>query len=274
MPNKQHLIPSYFDGLIENFRQQQSNRFVHLGHWDGGESNGDDFFEAQLRLNERMIDLGNLTNGLSIVDVGCGFGGTISTINERYNSCFIMGINIDTRQIKICQNIKAKNNNQIAWQVANALALPLQNHTIDAVFCIEAMFHFQSRRDFFREIKRILKPNGLLIASDITIDSALLKEDKNLFHIESIIQEGFGPWPDFWNKEGQLSELAAGTNMAIHSYFDATQNTLPSHQFTTPQKPMSWLNEELDPVTRSALALRWLHESGWLKYHYFCMKNQ
>lgn len=57
-------------------------------------------------------------------------------------------------------NFDESNGNLITWQLADALHLPLNNNSVDVVFCIEAIFHFQSRVDFLREVTRGLKSNG------------------------------------------------------------------------------------------------------------------
>jgi MPBQ/MSBQ methyltransferase len=135
------------------------------------------------------------------------------------------------------------------------------------VLCIEAMFHFASRRAFFAEATRVLKPGGAMVVSDMVIAESAQAFNVPRFCIEASVRDGFGPWPDFWSTEGEHSALAATAGLATAAIHDATASTLRSHRFTVP----SSLDERRDPgdaASRAALMLRWLHRNGHLRYLY------
>ncbi len=71
-----------------------------------------DIFEANERLCRLVTDAAGVASHQKILDVGCGFGGTISSLNDRLDHCSLVGLNIDARQIaRARQNVQAKNNN-------------------------------------------------------------------------------------------------------------------------------------------------------------------
>jgi len=81
--NMQSRVPPYFDFLIERFHHGVVSRFVHVGHWDQSPPlNPDeplkveDIDRAVARLTEVLVDMAGLHDGQSVLDVGCGFGGT------------------------------------------------------------------------------------------------------------------------------------------------------------------------------------------------------
>jgi MPBQ/MSBQ methyltransferase len=270
-------VPPYFDYLIDGFHQGRAGRFVHLGHWDkppnaDNELAEDEFQEAQCRLNKFLLEMTALENSLSVLDVGCGFGGTIESINNEYENMQLVGVNIDPRQLDICRQIGAQNNNSLDWKQADACQLPFPDNSFDRVLCIEAMFHFSSRRQFFEEAGRILRPGGTLVASDMVLQTGTLLPNPAGFSIETAIQEGFGPWPDFQSEDADHKVLAAAASLSCNEIVDATINTLPSYRFTV-SSDESLNMDSCNEAHRAGFALKWLHSEGHLKYLYLRFEN-
>lgn len=265
-------VPPYFDFLIGAFRPGTSSRYVHLGHWESpapdldAPSEPDEFARAQAMLDAYLLEMADLRAGLSVLDVGCGFGGTLDAINRRLDRMQLTGVNIDPRQLEICNGIEARNGNRLRWEEADACALPFADSSFDRVLCIEAMFHFRSRRDFFREAARVLKPGGVLVASDIVLTQTCRNLRAGNPGIEVLLTQGYGPWPDFWGDDADHANLAAAAGLQCRT-LDATPNTLRSHRFTVP----AGLDERRDPgepALRAGLMLRRLHRDGLLNYLY------
>ncbi|HEX4985708.1 MAG TPA: class I SAM-dependent methyltransferase [Burkholderiales bacterium] len=267
-----NAVPPYFDYLIEAFRRGQAGRHVHLGHWDPplapeAEPSPREFEQAQERLAQTLLAMAALGNGQGVLDAGCGFGGTLDLVNGRHAGMELVGVNVDPRQLDLCRRIGPANGNRLRWELADACGTPLPAASFDRVLCIEAMFHFRSRRAFFAEAARLLKPGGILVASDIAMDATRLPAGTPRFAVEAAVRDGFGPWPDFWGAEGGHEALARAAGLVPAGWRDATANTLRSHRFTVP----SSLDEGRDPgepAGRAALALRWLHRAGPLRYLY------
>jgi MPBQ/MSBQ methyltransferase len=255
------LLPPYFDELIDAYRHGATGRSVHLGYWRDGDAA--DFASAQAQLDQVVIDLAAIADGQSVLDVGCGFGGTIARINDTYHHMHLTGINIDARQIDICRSIASSTGNDLTWQIADAGRLPFADASFDRVLCVEAMFHFASRRQFFAEAVRVLKPGGVLVGTDILISRAARSAP---FPIEAILQAGFGPWPDVWGSDADHAALFLDhASAAVSEIRDITAEVAPSHRYTAPA--------DADPADlrapaplRAAAALRWLHDRGWLRY--------
>jgi MPBQ/MSBQ methyltransferase len=238
---------------------------VHLGYWRGADDG--DFAGAQARLDQLVVDFAGVASGQSVLDVGCGFGGTIARLNETYQRMHLTGINIDARQIEICRSIARRAGNVLAWHIADAGRLPFAGAIFDRVFCVEAMFHFVSRRQFFAEAARVLKPAGALTGTDILISPEARSAP---FPIDAILQAGFGPWPDVWGADANHAQLASAAGLR-GEVRDITPQVAPSYRYTAPPHADPG-DDKAPPPMRASAALRWLHERGWL--HYVCFRYE
>jgi hypothetical protein len=85
--------PPYFDTLFQLLQDNDPDtlaafgRHVHWGYWespDSADGSAQDYARAAERLCRRVCDAADIRDGQRIVDVGCGFGGTIASLNERF----------------------------------------------------------------------------------------------------------------------------------------------------------------------------------------------
>jgi MPBQ/MSBQ methyltransferase len=104
-----------------------------------------------------------------VLDAGCGLGGFVERINERWSGMNLTGLYVDPEQLEICHRIRTQSGNCLRWQEGDACQLPFEDQVFDRVFRAEAMFHFPSRHRFVAEVQRVLKPGGRFVASDIVL---------------------------------------------------------------------------------------------------------
>lgn len=174
----------YFDTLIEKFDENPEleeafGKHIHWGYWQNPAlATGTlmDFAIAANNLSKLVIHTAEIQDGVSILDAGCGFGGTISLLNETFHNLNISGVNIDNAQVERAKKvITPQNNNSIEFINANACDLPNFNQLFDYAIALECIFAFPSREIFFQQVKRNLKSSGKLIIVDFIINPNIRK---------------------------------------------------------------------------------------------------
>ena len=177
----------YFDQIISALERQHDTalatafaRHVHWGCYDDPNSTDtsiDGYVTAAETMTNRICDAGQVADRQSILDVGCGFGGTVAHLNERLENVDLIGLNIDPRQLdRARQLVTAAPTNTVTFIEGDACDLPYNDGEFDTVLAVECIFHFRSRKQFLRQAARVLKPGGHLALSDFVLREGSLAD--------------------------------------------------------------------------------------------------
>jgi SAM-dependent methyltransferase len=103
-----------------------------------------------------------------IVDAGNGLGVQDPLIAELVRPRRLVAVNITERQLAAGRPWLKEAS--AAPVVGDAARLPIADGTADGIISVEAGFHFSSRRAFFEQCYRVLRPGGVVTMSDISTE--------------------------------------------------------------------------------------------------------
>lgn len=138
--------------------------WLNLGLWEGGGTEE----EAPIAVRRLVETLASdLPTGGIILDVGSGLGVQDAVIAEVARPRRLIALNITESQLR---DGRAALTEAGAHPIAgDAIRIPLADASVDGVISVEAAFHFRSRKRFFAEARRVLRPGGVLTMSDVPI---------------------------------------------------------------------------------------------------------
>jgi SAM-dependent methyltransferase len=136
--------------------------WLNLGLWEGSGSE-EEAEDACRRLVETVAAV--LPAGGVIVDIGNGLGTQDPVIAKVVRPHRLVAVNVAQWQLAAGRDRLAAA--AAAPVVGDAVRLPIATGTVDGIISVEAAFHFRSRRAFFDECYRVLRPGGVLSISDI-----------------------------------------------------------------------------------------------------------
>ncbi len=229
------------DGILEFYWGEH----IHLGHY-GSPPTNKDFLVAKYDFVDEMVrwsGLDQLPAGTTVLDVGCGIGGSSRILAKDYGFD-VTGVTISPQQVKRAteltpEGVSAK------FLVDDAMALSFPDASFDVVWSIEAGPHMPDKMVFAKELMRVLKPGGILVVADWN-----QRDDRQIplnFWEKPVMQQLLDQWshPAFSSIEG-FSELLEATGFVEGEVITAdwTKETLPSWFDTIWQgivKPQGWM---------------------------------
>ena len=213
------------DGILEFYWGEH----IHLGHY-GSPPQRKDFLKAKEDFVHEMVSWGRLDRlprGTTVLDVGCGIGGS-SRILARDYGFVATGVTISPSQVRRAQELTPPEL-PVRFQTGDAMELPFPDASFDVVWSVEAGPHMPDKAVFAKELLRVLKPGGALVVADWN-----QRDDRQIplsFWERTVMRQLLDQWshPAFSSIEG-FSELLESTGLVKGNVAteDWTEQTLPS----------------------------------------------
>ena len=94
------------------------------------------------------------------LDIGCSDGEITLSLSDEFD--WIIGSDIDIRALKMINKASHEN---ISFFSGDAMSLPFEDHSFDAIVCSQTYEHVPSSDKLFEEIDRVIKEEGMIFFS-------------------------------------------------------------------------------------------------------------
>ena len=155
MPDQTSSTSSYTMGYSEEFRQLLERRSAetHAKHL-----------------------LPHLEPGLRVLDFGCGPGTITVGLARTVDPGEVHGIDVEESQIDLARSAaEAGGHHNATFHVGSVTDLPFEDDSFDVAHCHAVLMHVPDTRATLAEVKRVLKPGGILASREIFVSSSFLE---------------------------------------------------------------------------------------------------
>ncbi len=180
--------------------------------------------------------LERLRPGMRVLDFGCG-PGTISVglaeavaPNGRLD-----GIDMEQTQVEMASREAGRSGVPAEFRVGDVMDLPFEDNTFDAAHCHAVLMHVPDTAGALAEIKRVLKPDGILAAREGVISSSFFEPHfgslQKAWSVFGNIMAANGGYPDC-GKELPVAIATAG--------FEIQEVICAFEMFIGPEDKLFW----------------------------------
>ena len=219
---------------------------IHHGYWENGES----IKRAQVRLMEKLAEKARIPRGATVLDLGCGLGGSVFWLAEQYN-CRVTGLTISPVQAQMAsRRARTKRlNDRVRFLVEDANAWSPTTEIVDAIWIMESSEHFRNKPNFFERCATALKPGGVLaicawLRGKRSTDADRMKLVETIGQaMLSASLDTLDQYVDWMHRAGLIVETAE----------DITANIAPTWEYCSRMAqrwPIRWLTPLADRPTR------------------------
>ncbi len=136
-----------YDDFYEEFFEEKDNVSYEI--------------DARMRVRRDTIlnYLKEFPGNLKILDIGCGLGDVLSELPDNYTLFGVDYAKSNVNYAKIRLKGKAEIFNSSIYE------LPFESYSVDIGLCLEVLEHIEDDEKAVREISRVIKPGGILIAA-------------------------------------------------------------------------------------------------------------
>ena len=155
-PQTTAAVARHYDEL-DPFYREIWGEHVHHGYWLTGRETPD---EAVAALVDLLADELRLSPGMSVCDIGCGYGATAERL-ARTRGVAVTGVSVSPAQVAHAAG-RLDGLPGVTIELQDWLDNQFADAAFDRACSIESSEHMPDKQRFFDEAFRVLKPGGIL----------------------------------------------------------------------------------------------------------------
>jgi tocopherol O-methyltransferase len=176
-------VAAHYDNLSQWYLEAWGEH-VHHGLWETGAETTE---LAVVQLTQRVAREAGIAPGMSVVDIGCGYGATSRMLASGYGAK-VVGYTLSSAQFDYAVARNGPGDNP-QFRLQDWLENDLPDASVDVALSIESSEHMEDKPRFFAEVFRVLKPGGrFVVCAWMARDAPRLWEVK--YFLEPICREG------------------------------------------------------------------------------------
>ncbi len=139
-------------------------------------------FQKLLRRRSAEVDakhlLPRLKPGMRVLDFGCGPGTISMGLARAVEPGELHGVDMEESQIEIARNAASAGGHKNAtFQKGDVTDLPFEDNFFDVAHCHAVLMHVPDTEAVLSEVKRVLKPGGIISSREMFVDSCFFEPD-------------------------------------------------------------------------------------------------
>lgn len=219
-------VNAYYDSTVivyKTFWTGSKDLAMHFGYYDEGIKNHQD---SLLRMNEVLAHLAGISKNDSVMDAGCGYGGSALWLGKNIG-CEVVGLTVVPYQVSEARKFADKYglSDKVSFRKEDYAHTSFPSDAFTIIWALESIVHAESKKDFVHEAYRLLQSGGrILIAEYMLREHPLLSADE----IRVI-----APWLKGWAMTSLLTRseyksLLSAEGFINIKFHDLTENVRPS----------------------------------------------
>ena len=190
---------AYYDGPADEIYRTIWGDNLHLGVPCGDACPHPEAMEHTNEIMAGAVPLGPETR---VLDLGCGYGSTARYLAANFG-CHVTGTNISQKELDLARERASGAGlaHLLTFEYEDFHSLSCVESSYDVVWSQEAFLHAADKNAVLSECRRVLKPNGSLIFTDILVRRDTPAEDRERIYdrVKS---------PDMWDLDDYRAALS------------------------------------------------------------------
>jgi len=171
----------------------------------------DSDYRRRLQPPDRLIQDSGIRSGQRVLEIGCGSGGFTTFVARAVGPTgHVDALDIQPAMLAQLEKKLALPENQdiqnMTLHQASAYELPFEDETLDLVYLITVLPEIPDQPRALEEIKRVLKPGGILAVTELLLDPDYPLKETTARHGEKAGFQIEGFYGNFWTYTVRFSK--------------------------------------------------------------------